>query len=125
MVEKSQKLKTVINLLKNGRTPGPQWTYIQLIKRETNKIILIKVFNKLHGKQLSQANKERTMDQMYQENRCEEDCSNYQGITATSPLGRLYVRIIKERLCKEYRLNRRNKTNWADHPLIIFSAYLQ
>ena len=100
-----EETKKAILLLKNGRAPGPEGVYAELIKNGTNKLleILTEVFNRhLRGEPIPQSWREGWITSIHKKG-SKTDCNNYRGITVTSTLSRLYGRIIKERICEEYR----------------------
>lgn len=97
-------IRKAINELKNGKSCGPEGVYAELLKSGTGKLIkiLTKLFNDyLNGQEVPKEWKVAYISSIYKKGN-RNDCGNYRGISVTSSMSRLYGRILRDLIEKEY-----------------------
>ena len=100
----TNKIKTAIMSLKNGRACGPEGVYAELIKSGSKKLfrMLTNIVNQcLNGHPVPEQWKKAYISSIYKKG-SRKDPNNYRGISVTSTMSRLYGRILRNLIEEEY-----------------------
>ena len=98
------QVKNAVKSMKNGKAPGPGGVQIELIKHGPEVLfeLLAYVFNLfLGGEEVPGEWTTAYMSNIYKKGD-RKKCSNYRGISVTNSIARIYGKIIKERIEKEF-----------------------
>lgn len=97
-------VKKAIVKLKNGKSCGPEGVSAELLKNGTDKLVrtITQLFNDcLNGQQIPKEWKVAHISPIYKKGNRNE-CDNYRGISVTSSISRLYGRILRDLIEKEF-----------------------
>ena len=99
------EIKEALSSMKNGKAAGPGNVPVELIKAAPNTLLelLAGVFNKcLDGDQVPSEWKTAYISPIYKKGN-RQQCQNYRVISLISTLARLYGKILKKRMEREFR----------------------
>lgn len=100
----TNEIKQALNKMKDGRAPGPGGINIELIKSGPEQLttLLAELFNKCleQGKVPNEWNIAHITNIYKKGNK--KECTNYRGISVLDSMGKLYGKVIKERIEKEF-----------------------
>jgi len=99
------ELKKALKYMKNGKAAGPGGIPIELVKHGPDILLenLVEIYNKclMEGDDIPNDWKIGYLSSIHKKGN-KKVCSNYRGITVTSSIGRLYGRILKTRIERDF-----------------------
>lgn len=101
----TQEIRKALNTMKNGKAPGPGDIPIELVKYGPSILLerLAEIFNKcmLEGCEIPMDWNVAYLSSIHKKG-SKKECGNYRGISVTSSVGRLYGKILKNRVEQEF-----------------------
>lgn len=98
---KKEEVERALKKMKNGKAAGPGGIPIELVKYGSDELVekITELFNKclINGDNIPRDWGMAYISSIHKKG-CKKTCSNYRGISVTSSMGRLYGRVLKERI---------------------------